>query len=504
MLRNSGPGYRLLLARTLPITAMIAVAVATAQPSQAQTASPFCVSADPRANSGQADGFTVASNCQQFFANGATFPGLFYRRFMDYYGIGIPSDTSGQTGGTGTQTTTPFGSPRVPSFQYNYCLTGSGNGRAAYTGTGPTSSTCSYTASFSGAIITPNNPGVSGPAAFPTTVVGTDPLFNGSDVPLSSTDLTNYATNRLATRGNPIQIPTVFGAVAIAYNPGLTTTLNLTTQDLCSIFDSTYTDYSQLQGTTGLAGPINVIIRSDSSGTTNIFTTYLAAACGAGYYLTEGVNTFPAVTQTARFVRAPGNDGVSNAVSATPGAIGYTESSFTFPFSAESPAGDEAPRAALLQNPVSGTFVAPVVSTTRASLSTVALAADPTYPCVLTVSGVPVVPTDGNAYPIVGTTYALAYSSYPTTIERDAVSGLLLNMLGNAPFGSVAANDQIAQSFGFVALTTGSSVVETNTIRATARACVSTITSPAAAVPPVSTVTPPFVGVPSRTPTRTR
>lgn len=478
MTRKIKSRHRSVWAFSLSVAALSASGLlAVSQPSQAQSLS--CVSADSRANA--SGGFTIPGNCTQYFGNGATFPGLFYRRFADYFGIAIPANTGGQTGAVGTQPTTPTGSPRANTVQYNYCLTGSGNGRAVFVGTASASATCSYTASFSGGIVTPGN-GTAAPAVFPTTSTANPPLFAGSDVPLSSSGLSSYAANRQGSRGLPIQVPTVFGAVALAYNNNLTSTLSLSTSDLCGIFDGSLTDWSQIQGTGGLSGPINVIIRSDSSGTTNIFTSYLAAACGSGYYLSGGVNTFPTgLPQTARFVRVAGNDGIVNTVASTSFAVGYAEASFTAPFSTNTPSGQPAPRSALVQNPASGGgFVAPVVSTIRSSLGSVALqATNSSYPCVLQVnpSSLPVLPTNPAAYPIVGATYALLYSRYPSADQADAARGLFLNILGNAPFGRLGANDQVAQGLGFVVLTTGSTIQQRNDLRAQARACVSAITS---------------------------
>ncbi len=67
--------------------------------------------------------------------------------------------------------------------------------------------------------------------------------------------------------------------------------------------------------------PINVIVRSDSSGTTFVFTKHLSAI-SPEFEASPGTNkkpNWPVGTQHK------GNEGVTAAIQTTPGSIGYVE-----------------------------------------------------------------------------------------------------------------------------------------------------------------------------------
>jgi phosphate transport system substrate-binding protein len=468
MFHKFGSENRFSLTAAFSVSAVVAAMVAAAPSAQAQA----CV---PSANG------TPSATCQQYFSAGATFPLLLNRQFFDYFGIAIqpgPAINPGQPGATGSQPTAPAGSPRNTNQQFNYCGTGSRNGRTIFTGvtaTIATSASCSYT-DITGILPFPTN----------TNIPSIAPLFAGNDFPLSSGDITNYTNTKLATRGNPIQVPTVIGGIVAAYNGGVTSNgLNLTTLDLCQIFAGAYTDYSQLSGTTGLSGGIRVLV-ADNSAITTVFTTYLASACpsvsGGSYYLTAGTNSFPRVAQTSNFTLTGGESLLVDTVATVSGGIGYMQASFASPYATFAPitTTTPAPVAASLQNPVSGSFIFPFPSAINRGIANITLTADTTYPCLLKVVGIPVVPTVGNAYPIISPTYTLAYTRYPSTAEANAVKSVYNFILGNRTVPFPGANDQIAQGLGFSVLNNGTlnPPTVTNQLRSSARACLNTITSP--------------------------
>jgi phosphate transport system substrate-binding protein len=70
--------------------------------------------------------------------------------------------------------------------------------------------------------------------------------------------------------------------------------------------------------------PITVVRRSDSSGTTYVFTRHLSAISPA-FKEQVGSGTTVNWPQTDKFVAAPKNDGVTATIKQTPGAIGYIE-----------------------------------------------------------------------------------------------------------------------------------------------------------------------------------
>jgi ABC-type phosphate transport system substrate-binding protein len=456
---------KLPLASCLSIAALAAVALSTTQPVQAQS----CVLPQTTV-----PGQTLDPNCTQYFGSGATFPAKGYRGFFDYYGIAIPLFAdNGTQRPTGVQPSTPVGSPRNSTVQYNYCLTGSGSGRDTYLGLAPIPATCLY------------QPAVGLPASFAVPAAGA--LFNGTDVPLSASEISTYATNTtfplnsplptatlLSTRGNPIQVPTYFGAIVVAVNPANSTTTSLTTAQLCKIFDGTLTTLNGI--------PLTVYVL-DNSSTTRHFTTYLAAACPAvspdgTYYLTAGVNTFPttAGSPSTAFQRRISNDAVANAIAtAGSGGIGYIENASSSVYMLTTNSGAPSPVALALENPLApGSAVPPTVRNIQASLTGTTLIPNPTYTCVLNVGGVPVIPTVSTAYPIISPTYVLTYSRYPLATQVSAVGNLFRALLANRS----SSTDAIAQSYGYSVLFSGPNGINSTALRAQARSCILTATSP--------------------------
>ena len=150
--------------------------------------------------------------------------------------------------------------------------------------------------------------------------------FAGSDSALKD-DQVAAAAERCG--GNPAwNLPLVFGPIAMAYNlPGVDK-LVLNGDTLAKIFQGQIKKWNDpaiaaLNGGTTLPDTkITPIYRSDSSGTTDNFQKYLAAAApqtwtkGAGKEFQGGAGE-----------GAQKSSGVVQAVQATPGAIGYVEKS---------------------------------------------------------------------------------------------------------------------------------------------------------------------------------
>jgi phosphate transport system substrate-binding protein len=70
-----------------------------------------------------------------------------------------------------------------------------------------------------------------------------------------------------------------------------------------------------------------VVRRADSSGTTFVFTSHLAAV-SEEWRKGPGAGTTVNWPQSSKFVASPKNDGVSATIKQTPGAIGYVEFAF--------------------------------------------------------------------------------------------------------------------------------------------------------------------------------
>jgi phosphate transport system substrate-binding protein len=148
--------------------------------------------------------------------------------------------------------------------------------------------------------------------------------FAGSDPALKPTDVS-------AMKGPVLQFPVAFGAITVSYNlPGIKSGVKLDGPTIADIFSgkiTTWNDPAIKALNPGMNLPsthITVVHRSDSSGTTDGFTTYLsdvdpawAKSIGAGKLV-----KWPGGTGAA------GNSGVAAAVKATTGAVGYVEQAY--------------------------------------------------------------------------------------------------------------------------------------------------------------------------------
>ncbi len=128
-------------------------------------------------------------------------------------------------------------------------------------------------------------------------------------------------------------LPTVAGAVVLAYNiKGVTTSITLDANTIVGIYQGKIANWNdsaiaKLNPDVKFPDlPINVVHRSDGSGTTNIFTLYLSAvsddwkkAPGAGTAVDWPVD------KLGRGQGGKGNPGVAAAIQNTNGAIGYVE-----------------------------------------------------------------------------------------------------------------------------------------------------------------------------------
>ena len=127
----------------------------------------------------------------------------------------------------------------------------------------------------------------------------------------------------------PIQlIPTVMGSVVPAYNiPGVTQDLKFTPDILAGIFLGKITTWNdpaiqKVNPDVKLPGQtINVVHRSDGSGTTGVFTDYLSKV-SPEWKSTVGSSTS---VKWPVGIGGKGNEGVAGTIRAIDGAIGYVE-----------------------------------------------------------------------------------------------------------------------------------------------------------------------------------
>ena len=149
--------------------------------------------------------------------------------------------------------------------------------------------------------------------------------FGASDAPLSDAKIAEFE-KKFGTQ--LIHVPTAMGAVVPTYNlPGVSKPLNFSGPLLAAIFLGKVTKWNDPAiaklnpGVRLLPLPITVVHRSDGSGTTYIWTEYLAkvspewrAKVGVGKSVSWPVG-----------LGGKGNEGVAGLVRQTPGAIGYNE-----------------------------------------------------------------------------------------------------------------------------------------------------------------------------------
>lgn len=213
-----------------------------------------------------------------------------------------------------------------------------------------------------------------------------------------------------------IHIPITAGAVTISYNlPNFNQALQLTPTVLSDIFLGKITKWNdasiqainpsaKLPATT-----ITVAHRSDGSGTTSIFTDYLAKVSkdwetkvGAGTAVNWPIG-----------LGGKGNEGVAGLIKQTPGAIGYVELAYAIQ--------NKMPYAAM-QNQA-GKFIKP-------SIESVTAAADVNIPADGKVSLTNTSAPDG--YPIAGFSWVIVYKEQHygnNTKEKAAVLANLLNWM---------------------------------------------------------------------------
>ena len=193
-----------------------------------------------------------------------------------------------------------------------------------------------------------------------------------------------------------VQIPESAGPVCITYNlPELKTPLKLSSATLAGIYlgqIKTWQDPAIRKDNAGVNlpnHPVAVTHRSDGSGTTNIFTTYLAKVsldwqkkAGKGMSINWPVG-----------IGGKGSEGVTGLVKQTPGAIGYVELSY---------AKENNLPVASVRNQA-GSFVEPSAESTTAAIdaSQAELAKDVRTPIVDPPA------ESKDAYPISGLTFLL-------------------------------------------------------------------------------------------------
>jgi phosphate transport system substrate-binding protein len=217
--------------------------------------------------------------------------------------------------------------------------------------------------------------------------------FGASDAPMSDAEIAK-------AKGGPVaHIPTALGAVTMVYNlPGVTSPLKLTGDVIAGIFQGQITKWNDPRiaalnsGVKLPATDILVVHRSDGSGTSYVFTDYLASVSPAWA-------TKPGKGKEVQWpvgLGAKGNEGVAGQVKQTPGAIGYVELAY---------ATQNKMAMASVKN-ANGEFVSPSIASVTAAAAGAAAKLPATTDYRVSIVNAP----GAGVYPISSFTWIIAYT----------------------------------------------------------------------------------------------
>jgi phosphate transport system substrate-binding protein len=212
--------------------------------------------------------------------------------------------------------------------------------------------------------------------------------FAGSDPALKSSDTAKM-------KGPVLQFPVAFGAITVSYNlSGIKSGIKLDGPTIANIYlgkIKSWNDAAIKSLNPGMNLPstaITVVHRSDSSGTTDGFTKFLAATSP----------TWKSQVGTGKDVKWPTgtgaakNAGVAAAVKQTDGAIGYVEQAYAL---------ENGFTYAAVKNSA-GSYILPTIQNTSAAASGIKIPAD---------LGISTINSSGaQAYPIVSQTFIDTYA----------------------------------------------------------------------------------------------
>lgn len=225
--------------------------------------------------------------------------------------------------------------------------------------------------------------------------------FGATDAPMSDAELAK------AKGGSILHIPTALGAVVITYNlPEVAQPLKLTGDVVAAIFQGQITRWNDARiaalnpGAALPAKDILVVHRSDGSGTTYVFTDFLAAVSPA-WAAKPGKGK---EVQWPVGLGAKGNEGVAGQVKQTPGALGYTELVY---------ANQNKLSTAMIKN-AHGEFIAPTVASVTAAAAGAAAKLPATTDYRVSIVNAP----GAGVYPISSFTWLLVYEK-----QTDAAKG---------------------------------------------------------------------------------
>jgi phosphate transport system substrate-binding protein len=231
--------------------------------------------------------------------------------------------------------------------------------------------------------------------------------FGASDAPMTDAEMAKLPSPVL-------HFPTVLGAVVVTYNLAeLNAPLELSGPVLADVFLGRITKWNDsrivaLNPDVKLpASDILVVHRSDGSGTTYIFSDYLASVSPEWR---SGPGTGKELAWPAG-LGAKGNEGVAGQVKQMPGSIGYVELAY---------AKQNGLAYASIEN-AAGKFVAPSIESVTAAAAGAASDLSPDTDYRISIVNAP----GAEAYPISSFTYLLVYANQRDAKKAEALLGFL-------------------------------------------------------------------------------
>jgi len=247
---------------------------------------------------------------------------------------------------------------------------------------------------------------------------GVQQLIEGTvDFAASDVGITNEQAAKI--KRGVITLPLTAGSIVLAYNlTGVTQSpqvktpavLKLPRQVYTDIFLGKITNWNNSKIALANSGvdlpdlPIQLVHRTDGSGTTSVLTQHLStispewkSKVGAGKSVAWPVG-----------IGAKGNEGVTALIQQIPGAIGYVEYAYA--------TQNKLPVAALENK--SGNYIAPTPKSAARTLEAVKL---PTDNLIAFITD----PTGAQSYPIVTYTWLLTYRQYQNPIKAQALKNFV-------------------------------------------------------------------------------
>lgn len=271
-------------------------------------------------------------------------------------------------------------------------------------------------------------------------------MFSGSDAVITATQRAAIAATEIGSKYSVI--PAITGPLSMVYRidglkttAGAAATLRLNGSVVCGIYLGTIKKWNDPKikalnpSVANLPNAnINVVARSDGSGTTFVFTSYLGKASSAaqkncGFHsnftssteanLNDAVGTFVpsqvapgtyfsairAANGAAAITGKPGNGGIAPYVKATNLSFSYVESSYASKYGLK-----EAALAAKTKRAGATVYLKPTTASINSALRSAVNAEDPINPSTGFVQ--PVFAAGVNSYPIVGYSWWLIYHEY--------------------------------------------------------------------------------------------